>query len=218
MPLVLKGMNLNSDAITFANHHVWHPLAWVSLSCIVGIKTWVPILQKRTGLNPFQVKNGMALTLLLTGFFYMTMFSEYNVSQPVKFKWAHFTSSQSKLLKEALSYVPEEAALLADNTVLSYTPNRRQLLELNTYHDKSEGLSYLNYHLSDTIILDVLSRADYSVLDKRRSLYDTSDYFDHKERLVTFLEAAWTPVMTSGSVVVFARNKALSRHNQSEQF
>ena len=179
----------------------------MSLSCIVGIKRLVPILQKRTGLNSFQVKNGIALTLLLTGFFYMTMFSEYNVSQLVKFKWESFTTSQSKELKEALSYVPKDAALLADKTVLSYSPNRRQLLELNTYHDKSEGLFYLNYHLSDTIILDVLSRADYCVLDKRRSLYDTSDYFAHKERLVTFLEATWTPVMSSGSVVVFTRHK-----------
>jgi len=171
LPLAVKLLAAKAYMVAMAVHHIWHPLFFLFLAFIWGIHNFLRVKLGSLNQNAFLSANVMGCLLIVFSLLMVPLypkvldhsrFSGQFFQNPIHGQWGNFRlSGKADVLRQAVKEIPPQARLFADINILSYTPNRMVLNEINDYH----GHVGSGGRWGVQSILDVLSKSDYCLFD-----------------------------------------------------
>ena len=108
-----------------------------------------------------------------------------------------------------LAMVPQEKALMADAWILSLSPERQHIYEINAYYEGSDAISQ-DFRWTPVVIDSLLEKVSFCLFDRIRSWEDPHTYMN-KRILLKRLESheGWERLAEESTLVLFKKRLGL---------
>ena len=209
--ILIKLININGWVSSFTNQHLWFPLLFLVIGVIYGLAHCRRYLINK---GVFSRKEfGLACGLLFVAFggAQAITFSEYNILSPFNFV---ISKGQNDLKKgqstrALLAMVPQEKALMADAWILSLSPERQHIYEINAYYEGSDAISQ-DFRWTPVGLDSLLEQARFCLFDRKRSWDDPHPYMN-KRILLKRLESheGWERLAEESTLDIIKKRKGL---------
>ncbi|MBT5953665.1 DUF2079 domain-containing protein [bacterium] len=177
LPILIKMLSSNSDAIGFQKHHFWIPSLFLYISLILGAS-----FLKNREKGAF---DRYSLSLFVVSiFFFCLNFSTFIPNHVESFslveRGREIRNELKGLHRNGMSSTDR---VLSDSQLLATLANRRYVYELNPYVIKNGG-GYDNFRLTILEQDILLDRVNFIIFDRRKGIERNTNLYSNKLQII----------------------------------
>jgi uncharacterized membrane protein len=198
-PFTVKLLASYTATFKFTKHAIWHPLFFIYLAVIFGIRNCRFLIIKKFKIPKRQANIYIAFILIIAtvlnlSFWKKFTFYTYRSYRPIS---SYLSTTRTPIKKAAINSIPKIASLLADAEFLTYSPNRTNMFEINNFNKKP--------------ILEILESVEYAIFDFKKP-YQDALLIKMKPKLQKYLNTTnhWQNIYSFDNIEVY-KNKSLTK-------